>query len=237
MLSFSSNSTIHGINFIFNKSQSRISRIFWSVALTCSFLGFCYYIYEATNKLHLYPDIVLKVTQRPLSELPFPAVTVCTPIFSLRNFANFRPLGNETFRTHFRCDSKPCDYREANAHWCQNSILSAPNNQHVCCPKNRSINIVKLMEESSFQVGDIIRFQKNFVNKETALKQYFKVMTDRGFCYSLNMLNHDKIFNPKISKDFDSYKRRIETSSDSRNHQPSVDWSIEGGYENGKLFF
>lgn len=114
MSSFSSESSIHGIHFIFTSSHSIVTRVFWSVALIFSFCGFFYYLNMAHTKWYIRPDVALKVSQRPMKEIPFPAVTLCSPVFAKRSLANFR-MENESLAGIFgSLSASECKYIHAN---------------------------------------------------------------------------------------------------------------------------
>lgn len=103
------------------------------------------------------------------------------------------------------------------------------------------------MDESSLQVHEIIdtgpspHYAANVDDEISALKKFDKVLTDRGFCYTTNMQNHDVLFNDIISSDFDSYKRNlVKQMKFNLFLQPheelfndSVQWTMEKGYPTG----
>lgn len=86
----------------------------------------------------------------------------------------------------------------------------------ICRDKENFFNadeIVKLIEESAFNSQEIFMPEKPDEMPN-------RVLTFRGMCFSLNMLNFSSIFNEKvISKDFLSYT-----------NNRSSEWSIEHGY-------
>lgn len=247
MASVAAQSSMHAIKFITNPSEAKLTRLFWSFALACSFCGFSFYIYGAFIKLQLYPDVVLKVTQRPMNELPFPAVTVCSPVFSKLEFVSSRKFMDNSFYCMFH--PKPtneCSYILANSHWCKTPSLVGIS---LCCPPNETIDIVKLLDESSINPLDLFfnefspRFTDDFGSYTSALIKYDKVLTDRGFCYTSNMQNHDVIFNDVISKDFDSYKRKILQRIThamvfgvmEEPFEDKIFWNLENGYPTGQF--
>lgn len=234
MASFASECSMHGINFIFNTSKSKFFRFFWTFALICSFCGFCYYIYGAYIKLRLYPDVVLKITQRPMHELSFPAITLCTPVFAKRELIDFRYFQNSSFPW---MDSEPsdneCKYLIANEHFCQNPALG------LIIPrcKNTSIDkIVQVLSESSLKAAELIsnkasspRFAESVNKTLSPLHKYDKVLANQGFCFTSNLQNHNVIFNDAISADFDSYKREIDGGNG------DTQWTLDRGFFTGKL--
>lgn len=87
------------------------------------------------------------------------------------------------------------------------------------CQKRTQKNISKLLRDSSLDVNDLFaacRFKKNYIKCEKILN---RVLTNNGYCYTLNMQGYHTIFNENtISTDFDSYMRRnISKSADSEN--------------------
>lgn len=50
MKTFSEESSLHGVKYIFSSNKLKISQIFWSIALILSFFGFSFYIYSAYQK-------------------------------------------------------------------------------------------------------------------------------------------------------------------------------------------
>lgn len=228
MPSFASESSIHGIKFIFTSSHSKLSRFFWFLAFICSFSGFCYYIYGAVIKLKINPDVVLKITQRPMRELPFPAVTICTPVFCKREFFDFRFDENSSFPwIEKELSENDCKNLIANMHFCLNPgldlIRSRCKNFDTPVPE-----IFKILSESSLTSEELINNQASTSQlSNSPLLKYDKIITNQGFCFTSNLQHHKVIFNDLISSDFDFFKRKIaEESGESQ-------WTMERGYFNG----
>ena len=83
--SFSKESSIHGIKFITDKSNNKFIRIFWTVSFLMSIAGFCFYANGVYLKWNQNPDIALKIKWKSVREIPFPAVTICLPLFAKSN--------------------------------------------------------------------------------------------------------------------------------------------------------
>jgi hypothetical protein len=86
--SFADDSSIHGASFIAGKNRSKSTRVFFTMALVCSIGFFIFYVYEATIKWQIEPNIITKVYKRHINEIPFPAFTVCLPLFARDQLAN-----------------------------------------------------------------------------------------------------------------------------------------------------
>lgn len=51
--------------------------------------GLSYYAYGVYMKWNIEPDIGLTLRMRPMREIPFPAITICSPLFAREQMANF----------------------------------------------------------------------------------------------------------------------------------------------------
>ncbi|CAG9804614.1 unnamed protein product [Chironomus riparius] len=234
--------TIHGIRHIFTRSGSKFTRIFWSVAVLLSIIGFCFNNYMLYMKLSEKPDINVRIKQKFISKIPFPAITLCTPVVAKNNVISLYNLSK-----HIRF--KPNDPLNLTIQE-QNYLAS---NIQACIPsfsfltkrhtQNRtSDNIVKLLNESFLMINETLLncgYKEIYGDCTTLLN---RVITDKGFCYTFNLMGFNTIFNDKIiSEDFDSYKRlKIPKSLDVFNLLSSEDvddtletfkWSLDKGYD------
>ncbi|XP_070498133.1 pickpocket protein 28-like [Chironomus tepperi] len=132
----------------------------------------------------------------------------------------------------------------------QNYLAS---NIHTCMPtlaflakrhtkERTSNNIVKLLNDSFLTINETLM---NCAYKEVLSDcSVFinRVLTDRGFCYTFNLMGFNTIFNDKtISEDFHSYKRRTIVKSMDIFHPLSSEkvddkadfhkWSLDKGYD------
>lgn len=83
--SFLGESSIHGIKFIADKRNNKFTRIFWTVSFLMSIAGFFFYVNGVYLKWSKNPDISLKIKWKSIREIPFPAVTICLPLFAKSN--------------------------------------------------------------------------------------------------------------------------------------------------------
>lgn len=107
----------------------------------------------------------------------------------------------------------------------------------------------KLIEQCSLEVDEtiierfILRFGETTGELRSPLKKFDKILTDRGFCYTINLQNHDILFTDQISSDFDSYNRSIKEGVFYRfvtrvdvNLNETDTWTLANGYQTSKKF-
>lgn len=71
---------------------------------------------------------------------------------------------------------------------------------------NMTYDIVQLLDKISPSVDEVFSICFFRGLKVDCGKIFKKILTDAGFCYTFNILDHKEIFTANISKDFDSYK-------------------------------
>lgn len=144
-----------------------------------------------------------------------------------------------------------CEVFHTNCQWCHDGTTLLWLNLYCPLPQDeKTEELVQRLNLTSLNVNEVVSDKKlhKFVEPLdgttlSPLRKYDKVLTDRGFCYTTNMQNHDVIFNEEISKDFDSYKRKLvkqltsdiffnvyETPFNDTEH-----WSLANGYPTGQL--
>ncbi|XP_070504703.1 pickpocket protein 28-like [Chironomus tepperi] len=244
---YASSATIHGVRYIIGSDESQKSfRIFWIIAFIFSIFGLGYYAYGVYMKWSIEPDIGLTVRMRPMREIPFPAITICSPLFARDNMANFSRFYAEYTSTNGKIlpylTPEEQNYLSANIQACTPTSASMIEKS---CSKRTEKNISKLLRESSLKVPELFaacRFKKNYIKCEKMLN---RVLTNNGYCYTLNMQSYQTIFNENvISGDFDSFKReKIAKSFDKENQlynesfndadgnlTDANQWSLDTGY-------
>lgn len=82
-------SSIHGLRFIVDSSQNKYFRIFWAVAFACSIAGMSYYAKGVVVKFFERPDVGHEIHSRPIRDVPFPAVTICSPVMAKVDYTNY----------------------------------------------------------------------------------------------------------------------------------------------------
>lgn len=236
---------VPGAQYIFSKKSGFFQKIFWTVAILASVGGLCYYMTVLYYKWNIAPDIATKSKIRASSDIPFPAVTICSSYFPIR--FQHEPVNPV---------SKMIEYvrQQKNAsHFTKDEINSYPLLVHLCGPlekahqlkdlfRNREqINYVRhLMTMRSISEFKMCSFQSKF----TACPFIFNlVLTEYGYCHSFNMQGFTTIFNVDgIDPAFNSYQRfkMVEfpypLSNFSFNYvddyNETVRWTLDGEYTN-----
>ena len=75
---YASNSTVHGINYVFDENISIFERLIWLVVVCGLGCVAMFLVYESYNTWQDNQVITtLKTVAKPVTELAFPAVTIC----------------------------------------------------------------------------------------------------------------------------------------------------------------
>ncbi|KAG5676491.1 hypothetical protein PVAND_006322 [Polypedilum vanderplanki] len=239
---YASESTIHGVRYIVGgDNQNRSIRIFWICAFFLSIIGLGYYAYGVYMKWSINPDIGLTIRMRPMREIPFPAITICSPLFardSLANYSNYyAEFTSKSGKIIPFLKPEEQNYLAANIQACSPTSSSMVMKG---CANRSDKNFPKLLRESSLDVSELFaacRFKKNYMKCEKILN---RVLTNNGYCYTLNMQGYHTIFNNEISKHFESYRRKTisksfdkeqklynETFNDEKDKEI---WTLDKGY-------
>jgi amiloride-sensitive sodium channel len=232
------NSSIHGVKFLVDSKVNKVLRLFWCVVFVGSIFGLSLYVEQLYVKLSVEPEISIRINLKPMSDIPFPAVTICGSLFARDNLLSFR----EVFRS-IKNGS------ETNLTGAQKNYFAA--NIQVCAPHltifsdaldNRTeFDTVKLLDESSYTTNEVFiscSYRRWLTNVSDGI--FNRVLTDRGFCHSANMQGYYTIFNKGVlSKDFDNYRRRnivrtwirYSKASVVDDDNETVLWSLDDGYK------
>lgn len=210
MLKFSTDSSIHGINFIFNSSHNKFIKIFWISALLLSFCGFSFYIREAYIKWQFTPDIMMITRELPSKDFPMPAVTFCPFPYVKRvemNLSEFYSSGDLNY-------DENCD-KILKFSWCNYWLLEDFGE----CKnfEEKKLKIIKLLKETELEYRELNLAPLEFYEENLA-KIYFY----HGICYVWNMADPKDIFNDFNNFDEFFYVKKI---------SPKLQWTPEKGFE------
>lgn len=160
-----------------------------------------------------------------IRKIPFPAITICPQTKAKVEFLSFRNA-YKNYWAHF----KLYGLSDIDAARFETML-------HVCDPElsyriqfNSSKafdgeNIVKILKEISYSIDDSMLFCK-FRNVWVNCTSLFnEIITDRGVCFSFNLLDYAELFNENVlHEDFDSFR-----------HNKSSSWQLDEGYANDDL--
>lgn len=169
---------IHGLPHAIDDKKPLWIRIFWSFLLFISLGIYFYFLFLISWRFWNNPDISLNFNRRPLRELPFPAVTICTPIVTPYNGSEISSFteGTGSF------SSDLVDYI-ANLQWCnKEATIKALN-----ISKTQIKDIVKIVNKSQLSLDEIL-FKCSYRTKLIDCSKIFtRILTENGFCFTFNM--------------------------------------------------
>lgn len=233
-LKFVNNLSIHGVRHIFD--GNKFKTFFWTLAIFGSIAFLCFYIFQLHLKLEQTPDINVRVGQKFINTIPFPSITLCTPLFAsnrLVHYYNISKFIRQQLKVKLNLTVQEQNYLASNIHACMPEFAGI---LHETVRERTRNDIVNLLDESFMSISDTILNcgYKNFT--QACLVTFYRVLTDRGFCYSSNLQGFSTIFNEKvISGDFNSYKRfKIKKSMNSSDiveyENDTTQWTLDKGY-------
>lgn len=217
--------TLHGAKFIFDSNKQKFIRIFWIFAFTASLCGCIYQSRGNYEKLMIEPVAESVVIQKSRSEIPLPAITICTYVYAKSGLANY-----DEALTKIITDGNYSMPRENLKYLIANTHSFSPNMVFEICDLqnfNESFDVVDYLNKSQHTIDEIM-FDCEIGGKNIQCTKIFKrVMVSNneptaGVCFTFNQENFRSIFNEEVSHDFDFYDR--ENSEDPQ-------WTLDGGYE------
>jgi acid-sensing ion channel, other len=239
---FACESTIAGAR-VFHTSESKQSRITWLFVYLLYFILIGFYVFNIFTRYQVEPEFSYEFSQIPIQELPFPAVTICHPLFSrylvinLKNvLKNPSIVKNYTTWEHtlFASNVQAC-------------IPELGPKIDKLCPFAEPQKTVKALKRTFKSIDEAVNMQGNWRDclfnwhYTSCSKIMNYVLTDFGFCFSFNLDAFPRLFNTKIiSHEFDCYKRdqlsrnydklytthRIKINDDNLTAQ----WTLSKGY-------
>lgn len=212
---FASDSSIHGIKFIFSEDHNKYGKIFFTILLLASICGFSFYIINAYSRWQIIPDVAMRQEQKNINDYPIPAITICPRYFGMDNLSNFSSFFNDDEPKENTVISKEgCENTAANMIWCEPGMMEKIYS--VCEPYSEDIediNALELVNKTAFKYNEFFKYTDI---------PFLRIFTYRGICFTSNMQDSTIIFNQhKLHEDFDCF----------RNHKyPEFNWTVENGY-------
>ena len=206
----------------------KISRFFGYFMLL---VGLGYQTQRLYKKLKVEPEIFSKESSIQSSEIPFPAVTICPPNTIKKQAWDLDYLRLNNFSIN--------DVRGAHLQTCK-------GDHHVFIEYERNDkNQIDILLKTSPDFRDFFQrcgINQYFADLQDCQKIFIKSVTNKGICFTTNMIGYQSIFNEDVSADFDIYKRTKVTKSwtfadsindahhDDKNDPQPAKWSPETGY-------
>ncbi|KAG5675383.1 hypothetical protein PVAND_005291 [Polypedilum vanderplanki] len=198
-------STIHGIGYIFDKNEKILVRLLWFIIFILSNVGFGFYAYNIYMKWTFEPDILVREKSKLLTDIPFPAVTICSPLFAknqLANLAQFElKFREKKYNVYPNLSQSEINYMTSNIQTCDLNYLLKLERFYRRRDNN---DVLKLLDESFRSIDEVLFGCRRNGAKDRCKKVFIRMITHRGFCYTFNIQGHSVIFNNEdLSSAFD----------------------------------
>lgn len=190
---YSETSTIHGIRYLGERKRHWVERLWWFVAFTLSVVACFGFIYQEWQKMSSTPVMVTFADKStPISDIPFPSVTICTDTKSKQRRFNY---------TDFYY--KLADDKHFKANLTDENRGRFTSVAQMC--HKRSYLIDELDGNVTYRNvhADIQRVSPNsreiltkceWSGKVNCKKMFREILTDEGVCITFNMLNASEIY-------------------------------------------
>jgi amiloride-sensitive sodium channel len=223
LATFANESSIHGVKFILNHKSHKLWRVFWAISFIFSIFGLIYCSHSVYIKYNTRPDLSVKIQHVPMRTIPFPAVTICSPIFARNDVVNFADFLKKKIEESDDITDDENKYMAANMLACETQMISISS---LGFSENLTdFNIAKLIRESAVMFDEM--FGYCHVNYTARCHE---ILTDRGICWSVNLQPFHEVFNSnQTSSDF-AYEADVNETV----------WSLDRGFfknSTGKIPF
>ncbi|XP_035448299.2 pickpocket protein 28-like isoform X1 [Spodoptera frugiperda] len=201
-------STLHGLRYIGERKLTWFERFFWLTAFGCSLVSAGFFILNIYAKWRSSPMIVsINPENMPLSNLPFPALTVCNVNQAKKTVAErYWAYGNPVDKKLLQSLCTTKDDSEI----FEDGIAGRADWDHT-----RSF-LINVTQPCSEMLAQCI-WDSSVMNCEDLFNAQ---LTDEGLCCTFNVVHRNKMFrNPRSLNDLN-----ITFPS------PAVDWTPEDGY-------
>jgi amiloride-sensitive sodium channel len=233
--------SIQAVSVIVDKNNGIASRLFYTISFIFTTAAFFYYVFCSYEKWKIEPDIAVRKHQIRLGEIPFPALTICSPVFARSETMRYKMYSSLYVKKYpevlDNITSSEANYLISNQHACNPYYIDFSKRvQHL---RTKS-DVVKLMSESFLETDDVLISCIYGSRQRICDNMFNRVLTDRGFCYSFNMQGFNTIFNGDIiSDDFLSYKRKdifkspkfkLQSAGYVDDDNETINWTLEKGF-------
>lgn len=167
------------------------------------------------------PKISRNFGYRHLSDLPFPATTICSPIFSRDpvnlNLTKFLYEYTEDNPGNFTVEQQ--NILAANTQWCNTKYVLEVLN---ASKERTEHDIIKVMKKTQMTLDEFMFGCQYRRENFDCSKLFTRVLTHLGFCFTYNMQDFYELFHKVIADDFKSYER------DEKSEE--IEWDIDDGF-------
>jgi acid-sensing ion channel, other len=188
-----------------------------------SICGFIFYVNKIVDNFFFEPDIGTIEKFIAADTIPFPAITICSPMIFNNDF-------DQTFHDPLlhKDSLRKLSVDEQNLLQVKSLICHTNSTRMMAIlelTKNRTRrDFVKLLKEKSLMIDESFYDCYDEEGHKPCSGIMERSLTDIGFCYTYNMQSYDTILNEDvISSDF--YFRGGKSDENSR-----LNWTLEGGY-------
>lgn len=201
MEEFCSSTSIHGVEFF--SSKDKFIRRCGILVFFIAFCGLGFYMHEIYLKWRIEPIIGEEMNLIPLREIPFPAVTICNPIFTRDQKPNLYEV-LKSDRQKLKLSIEEQNHLAANVQACTPQLSGRILK---FCPQRNQTSIVESLRKKFENLNEVFVFC-SFRYKKIDCDRFLNyVLTDFGFCFSYNLLGFNHLFNTNvIADDFKSYQ-------------------------------
>lgn len=193
----------YGYSVIVKKEASIFVKIFWLFILCLLLTCFGFYVSQDYRKYNIEPEITISTDYIRSDDIPYPAVTICSPLLIKNEFMNVSKYF--TKNRGVRITTTDRGYLTAAVHACFDRIGSflQPDLNFDDFDQRTS----EILDATSPTIREMF-YDCSIEGAENCTELFIRPLTDDGYCFTFNMLGYHSVFNGNISKYFDSYKRK-----------------------------
>jgi hypothetical protein len=170
-----------------NRCFKLAHKLLWLVAIIFSICGLAFYTHVAYTKWHIQPDIATTVKQIPSSQIPLPAITICSSMFpnQIQMGVSPLPIMNDAISGELypNLTAEQQNYLAVVMQTCctKHFIIGA---RKVCTNRSET-NVIKLLKEAKI----LSQFTScSFRDKKVDCDRIVKPsLTEHGICHTFNM--------------------------------------------------
>ncbi|CAG9802085.1 unnamed protein product [Chironomus riparius] len=183
---------------------SKILKFSWIIVLCASFFGLCFYVKGCYEKLTTNPEILVNEKHIPSFDIPFPAITICSPLNIKMEYSNLSII-REDVKQNKILSSEAETMLARSAHVCQTDFLHF---EKISSNKSYNEDILNTLNAQSYQIND--EFVKCAVDEipHKCENVFIQSMTEYGYCYTFNMVGYNSMFQGNLASEYDIYKRK-----------------------------